>query len=302
MARIGYYPGCSLHGTAAEYDVSLRAVCQRLGIELTEIPDWVCCGATSAHAIDHAASTCLAADTLAKAHRASMDEILAPCAMCYSRLATAVRDLRARPELRSELAGALGSPRNAPLESIRIRNLLHWLESILEELLNEAITQPLKGLKVACYYGCLLVRPPQVTGEKEVEAPRLMEQIVSRLGANPVRWSMQLECCGGAFALSRKEVVLRQCRSIYDAARRADADVICTACPMCQANLDMRQGAIGVLPADRVPILYLTQLAGLALGVSRSELGIDSHFVSVEPVLAVAAYRSNGRRQPPTKA
>lgn len=310
MNRIGYYPGCSLHGTAAEYDASLRAVCGRLGVELQELPDWVCCGATSAHAIDHTAALCLAADTLAKARRAEIDEILAPCAMCYSRLASAVHEINVNTGLSGELAEALGEPRDLALERVRVRNLLHWLEAIPREQLVAAVTKPLTGLKVACYYGCLLVRPPGVTGEKHVEAPRAMERLVAMTGAEPVRWSMPLECCGGSFALSRQEVVLRQCRIICQSARRAGADVICTACPMCQANLDMRQGAIGIPPQERLPIVYLTQLAGLAFGISPATLGLDRHFVSAEPALKAAAdrvqqaqaARGNGQKAASTKA
>lgn len=286
MNAIGYYPGCSLRGTASEYDRSLRAVANRLGVELREIPDWVCCGATSAHAIDHDAALCLAADTLAKARRAGLNEVLAPCAMCYQRLAVAAHEMRERPGWTAKLTEALGEEATLGLEKVRPLSLLNWLGNGTADALKAQVTRPLTGLKVACYYGCLLVRPPRITGLEQVEAPRSMEKIVQVLGAQTVRWSMALECCGASFALSQKQTVLRQGRRIYDAAHKAGADVFCLACPMCHANLDMRQDEMGIGKPDQVPVLYLTQLVGLAMGLDARSLGLDSHFVPVAPVMA----------------
>jgi heterodisulfide reductase subunit B2 len=281
---IGYYPGCSLHGTAGEYDLSLRAVAAHLNIELREIPNWVCCGATSAHAVDHQAALCLAADTLAKAHAAGIDQILAPCAMCYQRLASAGRDLSQSPDLGAKVATALGESPDLPWQKLHTLSVLHWLEQLPAEQIRAKIAQPLKGLKVACYYGCLLVRPASLTGATNVEAPRQMERLLDLLGATTVRWSMAMECCGGSFALSRRSVVLRQAQRIYDAAAQAGADVLCMACPMCQANLDMRQKQIET-PSGKIPALYLTQLLGLAFGLPRTQLGLNRHFVRAEAVL-----------------
>jgi heterodisulfide reductase subunit B len=280
MSALGYYPGCSLKGSAGEYDRSLRAVAGRLDVELREIPDWVCCGATSAHAINHEAALCLAADTLAKARRAGLEQILAPCAMCYQRLAAAAHELKRHPAIATAMDEAPG------LENIRPISLLDWLGNGLADTLKANTTRPLAGLKVACYYGCLLVRPPQITGIQQVETPRQMEAIVSLLGGQPVRWSMATECCGASFALSRKETVLRQGRRIYDAARQAGAEVFCLACPMCHANLDMRQGEMGIAPAEQLPVIYLTQVVGWALGLDAVALGLDQHFVPAARALA----------------
>ncbi|GMV98022.1 MAG: heterodisulfide reductase subunit B [Phycisphaerae bacterium] len=289
MPSIGYFPGCSLSGTAAEYDRSLRAVAAALNVDLAEVPDWVCCGATSAHAIDHGLARALAADTLAKARRAGHCELLAPCAMCYSRLAAAARELAGDHRLRRTLLAAMGESDDLDLHGVRPVNLLQWFERIGHESIQARVTAPLNGLKVACYYGCLLVRPASVTGEREVEAPRSMEKLLTLLGAQPVRWSMALECCAGSFALSRKEAVLRQGRRIYDAARRAGAEVICLACPMCHSNLDLRQGEFGVPRDDRLPVVYLTQLVGLALGRPREQMGFDGLFVDVNRPAALSA-------------
>lgn len=291
MSSIGYFPGCSLSGTAAEYDQSLRAVAACMGIELQEIPDWVCCGATSAHAIDHEAALCLAADNLAKARRAGMTQVLAPCAMCYSRLASASHELAEKPGLSARVATALGQSADLAMEKVRPLSVLNWLATIPQSTITGFVTRPLKGLKVACYYGCLLVRPPQVTGADNAEAPRSMERIITALGGEPVRWSMATECCGASFALSRKEVVLRQTQRICQAARKAEADAICLACPMCHANIDVRQAE---LPGGQrpLPTMYLTQLMGLAFGLSAEKLRLKSHFVPV--VSAVKAAMARG--------
>jgi heterodisulfide reductase subunit B2 len=280
MSVLGYYPGCSLISSASEYDCSLRAVAGQLGVELREIPDWVCCGATSAHAIDHNVALCLAADTLAKARRAGLTEVLAPCAMCYQRLAVAAHELKHNSGIAAALDEAPG------LDQVKPLSVLGWLGNGVTGTLKSKVTRPLTGLKVACYYGCLLVRPPKITGIQQVEAPRQMEQIVTLLGAQPVRWSMATECCGASFALSQKSTVLRQGRRIYDAAKEAGADVFCLACPMCHANLDMRQGEMGITAEAQLPVIYLTQLIGWAMGLGAATLGLDKHFVPTVEALA----------------
>lgn len=283
MTAIGFYPGCSLSSSAAEYSKSLKAVVSRLDVQLQEVPDWLCCGASSAHAVDHNAALVLAADTLAKASRAGMAQVLAPCAMCYQRLAVASHELNHSPELRKKVAAALNT--DAKPEQVQALNLLQWLAAIPAETLKANVSRPLTGLKVACYYGCLLVRPPAITRSDSAEAPRSMEKIITALGATRVRWSMALECCGGSFALSNKSAVIRQGRRIYDAARGAGADVLALACPMCHSNFDMRQSEYA--PGEPgIPALYLTQLIGLAFNIPADLLGLQSHFVPVAPALA----------------
>lgn len=290
MTSIGYFPGCSLSGTAGEYGRSLLEIASHLDFELKEVPQWICCGATSAHALDHAAALCMAADTLAKARGAGMDRVLAPCAMCYQRLAVASHEMNESPALAKKVAEALGE--QPGIEKVKALSLLDWLGSIPQERFAAAIKRPLNGLKVACYYGCLLVRPAKITGAENVEAPRSMEKIAGMLGATTVRWSMALECCGASFALSRKGVVLRQGRRIYDAADEAGADVMVTACPMCHANMDMRQKEFLESQQRRLPVLYLTQLLGLAFGIDEKTLGLKSHFVRPERVLSEAMARA----------
>ena len=285
MTTLGYYPGCSLGGTASEYGLSVRAVASRMDVQLTEVPDWLCCGASSAHAIDRSAALCFAADTLAKAHGAGMNQVLAPCAMCYQRLATASHELGADSAFAGRVAEALGTTDPKAFEQVKALSLLDWLAGVPEDLIKQRVTRPLAGMKVACYYGCLLVRPAAITGAENVEAPRSMEKIVAALGGQGVRWSMAMECCGGSFALSRKQVVLRQGKRIVEAARKAGADLICMACPMCHANIDLRQPEFNEPGQSALPVLYLTQLMGLAMGASADELGLKAHFVSAEGIV-----------------
>jgi len=284
MSILGYYPGCSLSSSAAEYDMSVRAVAKALDVELREIPDWLCCGASSAHAIDREMALCLAADTLAKARAAKLDSVLAPCAMCYQRLATAAYEMQHSPELATRLTVALGQTPGS-LSGMKAISLLQWLSDMGVDAIKSRVIKPLAGYRVACYYGCLLVRPPAITGAADPEAPRTMERIVEALGGATIRLSMATECCGGSFALSRTPVVLRQGRRIYDAA--AGANVMVLACPMCHSNLDMRQ-AVYAAGRPALPVVYLTQLIGLAWGMSPQALGLDRHFVPFDPTPAVA--------------
>lgn len=291
MKTLGYYPGCSLSGTAFEFDLSVRAIAKRLETDLKEVPDWVCCGATSAHAIDRESALALAADSLSKALRAGHREILAPCAMCYQRLAAAAHELREDAELAACVTEALGDPAGTNAGDVRTVNILEWLGGVPEGDWPALVSHPLKGLRVACYYGCLLVRPPGITGVKDYEKPRSMERLVRLAGAEPVRWTMALECCGGSFALSRKDAVLRLSRNVCDAAREAKADIVCLACPMCQSNLDMRQAEFAA-GREPLPVLYISQLVGLAMGVPSAELGLESHFVPLGATVESAERRS----------
>ena len=295
MAAIGYFPGCSLHGSALEFDHSVRAVARELGEELREVPDWICCGSSSAHVLDSDAALVLPAYTLAKAFRAGLREVLAPCAMCFQRLRSTAHKLAANPALAEEVARALGAENAQELAQVRTLSILEWLERMPPERVRNRIKQPLKGLKVACYYGCLLVRPPKITGVEEPEAPRSMEKLVSLLGATPVRWGLATECCGASFSLSRKPTVLRQSRRIYELAHEAGADVLCLACPMCHSNLDMRQDEFLGAEQARLPALYIAQLVGLAFDLGPPELGLDHHFVPAAPALEAAAARETNR-------
>ena len=276
--RVGYYPGCSLHGTARELDESLRAVAPTLDLELVEVNDWSCCGATSAHATSRLLSVALPARNLALAEEQGHDQLLAPCAACYNRLASARHAVASDAALAGTIDDVLGRP--CP-SAIAPRNLVEVLRARLD-LLRERAVRPLTGLKVACYYGCLLVRPSEVCAFDDPEDPVSMEEVVAATGATPVAWRRRLDCCGGAFSVARTGSVVRLSRAILDDARSAGADAIAVACPMCHSNLDFRQRALVRRGAAELPVLYLSELVGLALGLDAGSLGLGRHFVDTK--------------------
>jgi heterodisulfide reductase subunit B2 len=283
--KTGYYPGCSMHGTSREFSESLHEVTSVLEAELHEITDWNCCGASSAHASNHQLAVALPARNLALAEAQGFDEVVAPCAACYNRLASAQKAMAEDPHLARSIQTVLERPFT---NTVQVHNILEMLIQYMPAL-KAKVQRPLKGLKVACYYGCLLVRPATLSQFDDAEQPSTMEEILKACGATPVKWNMALECCGGAFSVSRPGSVVRLSRAILDDARQAGADAIAVGCPMCHSNLDFRQRAVARRGDAPVPVLYITELVGLALGLNSDALGLARHFVSAEPLLAKLA-------------
>ncbi|MGQ9676789.1 MAG: CoB--CoM heterodisulfide reductase iron-sulfur subunit B family protein [Chloroflexota bacterium] len=279
-----YYPGCSLHGMAREYDHSARLVCQALGIGLNEVEDWVCCGSSSAHSVSHLLSVALPAYNLQLAEKMGLP-LAVPCAACFGRLKTAEHELKDEKALAQVNEIIDGDFKNS-VEILPLMGVFATEERLSK--IQAAVTRPLTGLKVASYYGCLLVRPPKVVdlGE-DVENPQMMDRIVQAVGAEPVEWPFKTECCGAFMVLPRPDVLHELSHRILSMAKAAGADCLVTACPMCQSNLDMRQGEIEAKYREKLglPILYFTQLIGLAMGMSARELEFGKHFVAVEPLL-----------------
>lgn len=279
-----YYPGCSLHASAKEYDESTRGLFRALDIGLKEVPDWCCCGATPAHNVDELLSLSLCAKNLELSEQVEGDLAVA-CAACFSRLKVAQHKLADHPETRKQVEYAL----DAPLAVEKpVKHLLEILASDFGlDRLAAAVKKPLTGLKVASYYGCLLTRPPGVPQLDCAEAPTIMERVIAAAGAEPVDWSHRLECCGANFTLSRPGVVLKLSGDILASARRAGADCVMVACPLCHGNLDIRQQEIEEASGERygMPVFYMTQLLALAVGVSSRQLGLDSMIVNPMPLL-----------------
>lgn len=279
-----YYPGCSLHASAGEYDLSTRELFAALGIKLTEIPDWFCCGATPAHNVDELLSLSLCAKNLELAEQVEGDVAVA-CAACFSRLKFTQHILEENETKRRQVEQAIAAPVHL---NGTVKHLLEILARDLGlERLAESVKKPLSGLKVACYYGCLLTRPNDVPNLDCVEAPTIMESVVEAAGAQTVAWTHRLECCGANFTLSRPGVVLQLSNAILESAKAAGADCIMVGCPLCHGNLDIRQKEIeGVYHAQYgMPVFYLTQLVGLALGLPAEKLGLDALIVNPLPLL-----------------
>jgi heterodisulfide reductase subunit B len=284
--RYAYYPGCSLHSTAKDYDISTRAICQALGIELAEIPGWICCGASSAHMTSELLALSLAVKNLVRAQDMGLDTV-ACCAECYSRLKVANKVMRSGDtETIRNVDEIVGRPYRG--ES-RVK---HLLEIVIDEYgldaLHDKVATNLGDLRVAAYYGCLLVRPPEVTAFDDPEDPTAIDRIVEAVGAQSVDWPYKTECCGSSLSLTRTDIVLQLCRDIYQMAADRGAECLLVACPMCQSNLDMRQPQVNRRYKAHfdLPVLYFTQLIGLALGMGPRELGLNKLMVSANKLLA----------------
>jgi len=280
--KFSYYPGCTLHSTAVEYDLSARAVCKTLGIELVDIPGWACCGATSAHSVKELVAYALPAHTITSA---TEDAVVAPCAACYNRLRYTDVNLREDAHLRAEVEEALGRPYRA---GVAVRHLLDIIANdVPQEDIKANLAGTLGGVKVVCYYGCLLTRPKDVAAFDDMEEPRTMDRLMELCGAEVLDWPRRVVCCGAAFSLSRTDVVYHMTGKILASALKAGADAVVVACPMCQSNLDLRQPAIlkklGL--EGRVPAVYFTQLMGLCMGYSVGELGFGKIMVDTSPLI-----------------
>ncbi len=282
--KYAYYPGCSAESTAKDMHESSLAVAKVLGIEMIEPKGWICCGATAAHQTDEVLAVSLPAENLLRVQDMGMD-MLVNCAACYNRMKTANYKIVNDPDMRKKVSDTLERDYDGSV------NVRHFMEVLLEDVglerIEESIKRPLKGLKIASYYGCLLVRPHEVTGFDDPENPTSLDRLVETMGGVALDWPHKVECCGGGLSLSRTDVVIKLTESIVGMAKAAGADCIIVCCPMCQINLDLRQQDIEKQMSKRydMPILYITQLLGLCLGISSKKLGLSKLMVSPEKIV-----------------
>ena len=275
--KVSYYPGCSLHGTAKEYDQSVRAVSRALGIELKEVDDWSCCGATSAHSTNFKLSIALPARNLVAAEKNALD-VMVPCAACFNRFKTAEHHLKADKQLKGEVEEIIGGKYHG---GIAIRNPIDIIfKDIGLDALEGKVIKPLKGLKPVSYYGCLLLRPPEICEFDNYENPVILDRILNTLGADTRLWSYKTDCCGGSLTISRTDIVAKMVNKIMTMAREAGANCVVTACPVCMANLDMRAS-----DNVRLPVFYFTELIALALGLQGPDTWFKLHNVDPRPLM-----------------
>ena len=276
--EIGYYPGCALHGSSADYEMSVRACLGALGVSLRELDDWICCGATAAHCLNHKLAVALPARNLALAERDGLKDLLAPCPMCSMELLKADRAMARDPALRRKMAEIVELPIAG---KTRVCNLIQVLYEVGLQRIAEQAQVRLETFKPACYYGCLLTRPADVLRFDDAEQPRSMENLLTALGAQPVDWNYRTECCGAGMTMANETTVLELSHKILSNAAAHGANCLVVACPMCHVNLDMKQADIerrfGV--AHGMMVYYLSDLVGLALGLDQATLGINRHFV-----------------------
>ncbi len=278
--EVGYYPGCSLHAMAKEFDDSTRAVLVKLGLKPVEPEGWVCCGSTPAHRVDHKTATRLPLESLVLFEQDGLKDVTLPCAACFNRFKAAARDLRLDPDLKNELDNELGYVYQ---DSVAIHSVLDLIdERIGSEGVAAQVKRPLEGLSVACYYGCLLTRPPEVTESKDPEYPMAMDRLIKALGATVVDWDSKVSCCGASLSLTHTDIVLEMSGKILSNARARGADVLAIACPLCHINLDGRQTQMDV--DETMPALYFTQLMAIALDIPR-DAALERNMIDPRPLL-----------------
>ena len=272
-----YYPGCSQHSTGLEYGLSTQAVFQHLGLELAELPDWNCCGASSAHALSHTLALALPARNLALAQARGSD-FVTPCAACFNRMKGADYALRNDAETRTQIEEMLGFSYSGQMRIRPVMGVLY--DDCGPERIAEQVKRPLNGLKVVPYYGSLLVRPPQVVQFDDPNNPQVMGKILRAAGAEVMEWSHATDCCGAGLSLSRADLVQNMVGRLAERAREAGAEAFVTACPLCQVNLEMRQ----TQPA-KLPSFYITEVVGLALGLPEADKWWRKHLIDPRPLL-----------------
>ncbi len=278
MRTMGYYPGCSLSGGGIELDMSIRALAGAAGVDLREIDDWNCCGATAAHSLNHDLAVALPYRVLALAEAQGLKDVLAPCAACFSRLKGTNVRLARNADLAAHMKEIVRLPYGG---GVRVINISEFVNMLLAGELSGKLTAPLKGLKAAPYYGCLLSRGEGIIEGDDNENPSSMSAAIKACGCEPVEWNFLTECCGGGLSMPAIGSAMELSSAVLADAKAAGADFIVTGCPMCHSNLDMRQPDIhkaGYGPYN-IPIIYLSQLVGLAAGLPPKALGLDKHFI-----------------------
>ena len=287
MKDYTYFPGCSSSdGGAKAYGWSAQAVSKILEMNLLELDDWNCCGSTPYSSVEELASFCLSARNLALAEKTGLD-LVTPCSSCYVILNRTNAYLKQYPQLKAKVKEALAAGGLAYNGSVRVRHLLDVLANdIGYDSIAEKARKNLGGLKVAPYYGCQVVRPRY--GFDHPEFPQSLDKLVASLGAEPVDFPLKARCCGGSLIISEEDLALELVRGLLDSARKEKAQCLITVCPLCQTNLDVYQARVNRrFGTDyRLPILFFTQLMGVAFGLSEESLGLETNIVPVREVVA----------------
>ena len=281
--KYAYFPGCSQESTAEEYNRSLKAVAAGLDVmDLVELPDWNCCGATPAATVNPLLPHALAARNLAIAEEMGM-EMIAPCAACYKNMNKASHVLNDDPDLRAQVNRTLDGHQVGRAPRVR-----HPLDVLVNDVGvdNVPVAKPLQGLKVASYYGCLITRPSG--GFDDPERPQSMDRLMDALGAEAVDWPYKTKCCGGAIYMAEEDISFALSAEVLAHAKAAGANAVAVGCPFCQLLLDLYQDKLEAIKGTTfdLPILFFSQLMGLAMGVDRAELGLEKLIVSPLRLLA----------------
>ena len=290
MREYVYFPGCSLEKIALSYHLSALETTKKLGIKLTELEDWNCCGATAYFHVDELLAYTLTARNLAMGEKVGT-EVVAPCSACYKNMYFTNVHLNEDPDLADHINEALQEDNLHYSGSMVVKHLLEvFSNDVGPEEIKSKVIYPLSGLRVAAYYGCQILRPKK--DNEDVEQPHSFEDVMSAIGATPVDFPLKLTCCGGSLLISSRPAAYSMIHNLLYSAQRAQADVIATACPLCQVNLECYQQQVNQEFGTQfsIPVVYFTQLIGLALGIPPKKLGFGKEFLS--PKKAIDAIKN----------
>jgi len=290
MKEYVYFPGCSLEKIAISYNLSAIETTQKLGIKLTELEDWNCCGATAYFHVDELLAYTLAARNLAMAEKIG-SEIVAPCSACYKNMYFTNVHLNEDPDLAEHINEALQEDNLSFSGKMVVKHLIEvFSNDVGSEEIKSKVIYPLSGLRVAPYYGCQILRPKK--DHEDVEQPHYFEDLMSAIGATPVDFPLKLTCCGGSLLISSRPAAYSMIHNLLYDAQRAQADVIATACPLCQVNLECYQQQVNQEFGTHfsIPVVYFTQLIGLSMGITPKKLGFGKEFLS--PKKAIDAIKN----------
>jgi heterodisulfide reductase subunit B len=288
MKQYAYFPGCSLEKIGLSYHQSSIETTDKLGVELKELEDWNCCGATTYFHVDELLAYTLCARNLAMAEKESLD-LVAPCSACYKNSYFTNKHLKEDPDLAEHINYALQEDNLSFSGQSEVKHLIEvFVHDVGFDAIRDKVSKPLEGLRVAPYYGCQILRPKK--DDEDVEQAEFFEDLLSAIGAEPVPYPLKLKCCGGSLLISNREAALSMVRNLLHNAEENDAAVIATACPMCQVNLECYQQQVNQEFGTRfsVPVVYFTQLMGLAFGIPGKDLGIGKEIVAATPLAPYA--------------
>jgi heterodisulfide reductase subunit B len=283
--KYGYYPGCSLEGISTEYDESIRSLFDWLDIAIEDLPDWICCGTQAASSLSGLLGLATPLWNVAQAKQAGYDRLIAPCSACLYHFKHATKRVAEDPALRAQVEAVLELPLAYTPPTIHPLELLST--DAFEARIKPALQRDLSDLKAVCYYGCHISRPASIMEFDDPENPQSMDRLMKWAGVQVLDWSSKVDCCGAHFSLIKPDIVVDMCTRLFEAAIAAGADAIIVACPMCHANLDMRQTEIGAKLGQplNMPVLYFSQVLGYALGLSPKSLGFKRHIVDPLPLM-----------------
>jgi len=282
MKQYAYYPGCSLESLGKNYNLSALAVSDELGVEMKELEDWNCCGATAYFPVDELLAYTLVSRNLAIAEKTGLQDFVAPCSACYKNAYTTNKYLKADPDLAEHINYALEEDHLHVEGKMKVRHLIEvFIEDVGLEEIEKKVAHPLKGLRVAPYYGCQIVRPRK--DKEDVENPQFFEKLLSAIGAEPIDYASKTRCCGGSLIITNRKAALDMVHKLLQDAVNSNANVIATTCPMCNVNVEVYQSQVNREFGTNfsIPVMYFTQLMGMALGIEPKRIGVGASMLSL---------------------